>query len=103
MDGGAGRLGATTTAGPGVGFAGAAGARPHAPTRQDARTSETARMRGHYHRTAITMRRKHHEHHATARTGWLRAAVLGSNDAIVSTASLMIGVAASEANRTATL
>jgi VIT1/CCC1 family predicted Fe2+/Mn2+ transporter len=60
-------------------------------------------MRGHYHRTAITMRRKHHEHHATARTGWLRAAVLGSNDAIVSTASLMIGVAASEANRTATL
>ena len=49
------------------------------------------------------MRRKHHEHHASRRTGWLRAAVLGSNDAIVSTASLMIGVAATEAGRSATL
>ncbi len=32
--------------------------------------------------------------HRTNRTGWLRAAVLGSNDGLVSTASLMIGVAA---------
>ena len=37
------------------------------------------------------------EMHRSGRTGWLRAAVLGSDDAIVSTASLMIGVAASSA------
>jgi VIT1/CCC1 family predicted Fe2+/Mn2+ transporter len=37
------------------------------------------------------------EQHRSRRTGWLRAAVLGSDDAIVSTASLMIGVAASSA------
>nr|HEX4319248.1 VIT family protein [Kofleriaceae bacterium] len=48
-------------------------------------------------------RKRHRESHASQRTGWLRAAVLGSNDAIVSTASLMIGVAASETSRTATL
>lgn len=35
-----------------------------------------------------------HEHHNSHRTGWLRAAVLGANDGIVSTASLIIGVAA---------
>jgi VIT1/CCC1 family predicted Fe2+/Mn2+ transporter len=35
--------------------------------------------------------------HRSGRTGWLRALVLGSNDAIVSTSSLMIGVAASSA------
>jgi VIT1/CCC1 family predicted Fe2+/Mn2+ transporter len=35
----------------------------------------------------------HREKHRSGRTGWLRAAVLGSNDAIVSTASLMVGVA----------
>lgn len=34
------------------------------------------------------------EHHRIHRSGWLRAAVLGSNDGIVSTASLMVGVAA---------
>ena len=33
-------------------------------------------------------------HHRTHRAGWLRAAVLGANDGLVSTASLMIGVAA---------
>jgi VIT1/CCC1 family predicted Fe2+/Mn2+ transporter len=37
--------------------------------------------------------------HRSGRVGWLRAAVLGSNDAIVSTASIMIGVAASSASR----
>jgi VIT1/CCC1 family predicted Fe2+/Mn2+ transporter len=47
--------------------------------------------------------RKHHERHRSGSTGWLRAAVLGSNDAIVSTASLMLGVAASNASREATL
>ena len=39
----------------------------------------------------------HGEMHKSGRAGWLRAAVLGSDDAIVSTASLMIGVAASSA------
>jgi vacuolar iron transporter family protein len=43
------------------------------------------------------------EVHRSARAGWLRAAVLGSDDAIVSTASLMIGVAASSASREAIL
>ncbi len=36
----------------------------------------------------------HHELHRSHRTGWLRAAVLGANDGIVSTSSLIIGVAA---------
>ena len=36
----------------------------------------------------------HEEHHKSHRSGWLRAAVLGANDGIVSTASLIIGVAA---------
>ena len=37
------------------------------------------------------------EHHRSHRSGWLRAAVLGANDGIVSTASLIIGVAAAGA------
>lgn len=37
---------------------------------------------------------RHTERHKSHRTGWLRAAVLGANDGIVSTASLVIGVAA---------
>lgn len=37
---------------------------------------------------------RHKEIHMTHRTGWLRAAVLGANDGIVSTASLVLGVAA---------
>ncbi|MDT8449876.1 MAG: VIT family protein [Wenzhouxiangellaceae bacterium] len=40
-----------------------------------------------------------HEQHRAHRVGWLRAAVLGANDGIVSTASLIIGVAAAEAAR----
>jgi vacuolar iron transporter family protein len=40
----------------------------------------------------------HREMHRSDRVGWLRAAVLGSDDAIVSTSSLMIGVAASSAS-----
>jgi vacuolar iron transporter family protein len=39
------------------------------------------------------------EAHRSGRGGWLRAGLLGSNDAIVSTASLMLGVSASEASR----
>ena len=44
------------------------------------------------------MARRHHEHHRTDRIGWLRAAVLGANDGIVSTASLVVGVAAAGAS-----
>ena len=44
------------------------------------------------------MSRHHRERHRTDRIGWLRAAVLGANDGIVSTASLMIGVAAAHAS-----
>ncbi len=40
----------------------------------------------------------HFERHRTARIGWLRAAVLGANDGIVSTASLLVGVAAAHAD-----
>ncbi|MGB3427753.1 MAG: VIT1/CCC1 transporter family protein, partial [Burkholderiaceae bacterium] len=45
------------------------------------------------------MPRMHRERHRTERIGWLRAAVLGANDGIVSTASLIIGVAAANAGR----
>ena len=45
----------------------------------------------------------HKEIHRTHRIGWLRAAVLGANDGIVSTASLVIGVAASSAGRSEVL
>lgn len=41
----------------------------------------------------------HSEHHRIHRSGWLRAAVLGANDGIVSTASLIVGVAAADAAR----
>jgi VIT1/CCC1 family predicted Fe2+/Mn2+ transporter len=47
--------------------------------------------------------KRHRETHWSHREGWLRAAVLGSDDAIVSTASLMIGVAASASSKAATL
>ena len=40
---------------------------------------------------------RHLERHRTERIGWLRAAVLGANDGIVSTASLVVGVAAANA------
>lgn len=44
-------------------------------------------------------RTTHPERHRTDRIGWLRAAVLGANDGIVSTASLLVGVAAASAGR----
>jgi VIT1/CCC1 family predicted Fe2+/Mn2+ transporter len=47
--------------------------------------------------------RTHDERHLVSRIGWLRAAVLGANDGIVSTASLILGVAASGADRQALL
>lgn len=43
------------------------------------------------------MVRRHTERHLVSRIGWLRAAVLGANDGIVSTASLIVGVAAASA------
>jgi VIT1/CCC1 family predicted Fe2+/Mn2+ transporter len=49
------------------------------------------------------MRTWHREEHRTERIGWLRAAVLGANDGIVSTASLVLGVATAEASRSAVL
>jgi vacuolar iron transporter family protein len=42
----------------------------------------------------MTRLKTHEERHLVARIGWLRAAVLGANDGIVSTASLIVGVAA---------
>ncbi|MBI1362284.1 MAG: VIT family protein [Alphaproteobacteria bacterium] len=45
----------------------------------------------------------HTESHLIARIGWLRAAVLGANDGIVSTASLIVGVAAASADKAAIL
>jgi VIT1/CCC1 family predicted Fe2+/Mn2+ transporter len=45
----------------------------------------------------------HRERHLVERIGWLRAAVLGANDGIVSTASLVIGVAAASGDRKAVL
>ncbi|MBK5914587.1 VIT1/CCC1 transporter family protein [Rhodocyclus purpureus] len=44
------------------------------------------------------MLHRHRERHRTERIGWLRASVLGANDGIVSTASLLIGVAAADAS-----
>ena len=41
----------------------------------------------------------HEEHHFVHRAGWLRAAVLGANDGLISTASLIVGVAAASAAR----
>lgn len=46
---------------------------------------------------------RHKERHRSERIGWLRAAVLGANDGIVSTASLVLGVAAAGATRNSVL
>ena len=46
-------------------------------------------------------RRHHREHHLTQRVGWLRAAVLGANDGVVSTASLIVGVASANGTQAA--
>lgn len=48
-------------------------------------------------------KRFHAEHHRADRIGWLRAAVLGANDGIISTASLLLGVAAAQADRSTLL
>jgi VIT1/CCC1 family predicted Fe2+/Mn2+ transporter len=44
---------------------------------------------------------RHKERHRSSSIGWLRAAVLGANDGIVSTASLLVGVAAADASQSA--
>jgi VIT1/CCC1 family predicted Fe2+/Mn2+ transporter len=49
------------------------------------------------------MRRRDRERHHTGRAGWLRAAVLGADDGILSTASLILGVAAAHGDRGAVL
>ena len=46
---------------------------------------------------------RHHEKHLVQRIGWMRAAVLGANDGILSTASLIVGVAAAQSSRSAIL
>jgi VIT1/CCC1 family predicted Fe2+/Mn2+ transporter len=46
---------------------------------------------------------RHHERHRTTHIGWLRASVLGANDGLISTASLIVGVAASGTGRSAVL
>jgi vacuolar iron transporter family protein len=52
-------------------------------------------------RQRASLREHLHEEHRSHRAGWLRAAVLGANDGIVSTASLVIGVAAASSSRAA--
>jgi VIT1/CCC1 family predicted Fe2+/Mn2+ transporter len=47
----------------------------------------------------VTRLKSHTERHLIDRIGWLRAAVLGANDGIVSTASLIVGVAAASADK----
>src|SRR5512139_1526876 len=49
------------------------------------------------------MTARHTERHRTDRIGWLRAAVLGANDGIVSTASLVLGVAAANSTQSSVL
>jgi VIT1/CCC1 family predicted Fe2+/Mn2+ transporter len=46
---------------------------------------------------------RHRERHRAGRVGWLRASVLGANDGILSTASLMLGVAAAHATHRSTM
>ncbi len=66
---------------------------PLAPAAKPVVIQREGRLHGHGWR--------HQEQHRTSRVGWLRAAVLGANDGIVSTASLLVGVAAAEADHAA--
>jgi VIT1/CCC1 family predicted Fe2+/Mn2+ transporter len=47
--------------------------------------------------------KRHGERHRSDRIGWLRAAVLGANDGLISTSSLVVGVASADPSRTAVL
>jgi VIT1/CCC1 family predicted Fe2+/Mn2+ transporter len=48
-------------------------------------------------------RRRHSEGHTSSKLGWLRAAVLGANDGLLSTSSLVIGVASASTTRSGIL
>ncbi len=82
------------------------GAAPKGPARIERRrfllVSEADSLRS-LGRTSVSRLHRLAESHATSRIGWLRAAVMGANDGIVSTASLIVGVAASNASRAAVL
>jgi vacuolar iron transporter family protein len=58
---------------------------------------------GRLRRTSPEGRYMHRELHRSDRIGWLRAAVLGANDGLISTSSLIVGVAAAEPNPAAVL
>ena len=81
------------------------GAKPRgghrAPRRRGILRVETPK--GHFRIAKESALSLHHERHLVSRTGWLRAAVLGANDGLVSTASLIAGVAASGATSGAVL
>ena len=61
-------------------------------------SARPARRRGRVGWTRVRTRRPHAEVHLSRRSNWLRAGVLGANDGILSTASLVLGVAASGAS-----
>jgi VIT1/CCC1 family predicted Fe2+/Mn2+ transporter len=69
------------------------------PSRAAATLEERAGEVGSSMRKRSGAPARHAEGHRTQRIGWLRAAVLGANDGIVSTASLLLGVAAAHATR----
>ena len=51
----------------------------------------------------MTHGRRHMERHVVGRLGWLRAAVLGANDGVLSTSSLILGVASAHASHESVL
>src|SRR5690348_15792072 len=83
--------------------------RAGAQGRASARFANRGSTRSHHSREKDNanyhpdMHARHRERHRIGRTGWLRAAVLGANDGILSTASLVVGVAAAGAGRQAIL
>jgi VIT1/CCC1 family predicted Fe2+/Mn2+ transporter len=62
-----------------------------------ARKPQRSHRGTHWRMNAIPFPRRHAERHRTDRVSWLRASVLGANDGLVSTASLVVGVAAAGA------
>jgi VIT1/CCC1 family predicted Fe2+/Mn2+ transporter len=71
---------------------------PLAPEPPPLRTPQLGPSMGRSRRLGV---RSHHiEEHAGARANWLRAGVLGANDGLLSTASLLVGIAAASADRT---
>src|SRR5262245_43890788 len=74
---------------------GSTASKSSAPTRHEDRGPDIRDR----HRLLCSPPMRHSEGHRTERIGWLRAAVLGANDGIVSTASLVVGVAAAQTGR----